>query len=155
MLKPAQNPIAQKDLAIIDAAESAAKRSGFFGHITRSSGRLTCAAANSAAPAEYRLERANDGWWVSLVTADRWLSQSIEADLVHTGDKLEELLEEELSELGAAITRLRIDHFRSDDKLFTFRSPLPEHADGDLAAKALLAYEQCFRYLGDMQAGED
>ena len=33
------------------------------------------------------------------MTKDRWLSESIEGDLEHTGDELEELLEEELVEL--------------------------------------------------------
>ena len=34
------------------------------------------------------------------MTKDRWLSESIEGDLEHTGDELEELFEEELVELN-------------------------------------------------------
>lgn len=87
--------------------------------------------------------------------ADRWLSESIETDLLHTGDKVEELLAEELAEQGFPTGHgLRIEHFRSDDLLFTFRSPLslsPSAPDAaDAAARYLLAYEACFRNLGDM-----
>ena len=49
--------------------------------------------------------------------------------------------------------RLKIEHFRSDDMLFTFRSPLPAGIQAADAAKVLLAYEACFRNLGDMNAG--
>lgn len=93
--------------------------------------------------------------------ADRWLSHSIEADLLNTGDKMEDLLEEELVELrvrhaGRELGGLSVEHFRSEDKLFTFRSRLPGAAS-DLAPETisgcLLAYEACFRNLGDMAAG--
>jgi hypothetical protein len=123
---------------------------------------LVCPALNAAAPAEYRLFADGGSLWASLVTADRWLSQSIEADLVHTGDKIEDLLEEELVELDYPGKKLAIEHFRSVDKLFTFRSSLPiDLAKGDapgaveIAARALLAYEACFRRLGDMDAGDE
>jgi hypothetical protein len=94
---------------------------------------------------------------VCLQTADRWLSQSIEQDLVHTGDKMDELVEEEMVDLGYSGPRLRVEHFRSEDKLFTFRSPLPAElsASADAAALALLGYEACFRRLGDMEGGDD
>jgi hypothetical protein len=130
--------------------------------------RLVCTASASAAPAAYRVELGEDGRvWVSLVTADRWLSQSIEADLVHTGDKLEDLREEELTDLAIAIpaaaggvSRPVFEHFRSQDRLFTFRSPVPlkgidAPAAADVAALWLLGYEATFRRLGDMEAGEE
>lgn len=124
--------------------------------------RLTCPALASAALAEYRVDVQDGEFWVSLVTADRWLSQSIEQDLVHTGDKLTDLLEEELIELGHSGPGYVVEHFRSPDKLFTFRSRLAfpveraaEPAHIESAARLLLAYEQCFRRLGDMEAGEE
>jgi hypothetical protein len=120
---------------------------------------LDCAARDSAAPATYRLGFDGANLWVSLFTADRWLSQSIEADLVHTGDKLEELIEEELVDQGVEGVRPRVEHFRSEDKLFTFRSPVParaaDPASSAMAARFLLAYEACFRNLGDMAGGDD
>lgn len=142
---------------------------GEFGKVTLENGRLACRAANSAEPAEYRIDIQQDKLWVSLVTANRWLSQSIEQDLVHTGDKIPELLDEELADQGydvraAAARGLKttFEHFRSEDKLFTFRSPLPFAIDQagapgsvDAASQWLLAYEACFRRLGDMDAGND
>lgn len=143
---------------LLRAVNERAASAGVFGAITldESIPRLTCAAANSAEPAEYRLDVQQGRLWVSLVTANRWLSESIETDLLHTGDKLDELIEEELDELGFDIKAARVtfEHFRSDDKLFTFRSPIP--AEADAATKWLLAYEACFRRLGDMDsAGEE
>jgi hypothetical protein len=95
---------------------------------------------------------------VSLVTSNRWLSESIEAELMHTGDKIEELLEEELIDQGYE-GKLTCQHYRSDDMLFTFRSEVPVKPDSNGAAGAascLLAYEACFRELGDMETdGEE
>lgn len=140
-----------------------------FGPITLTPARLACRAANSAEPAEYRLDVQDGRLWVSLVTDNRWLSQSIEQDLVHTGDKIPELVDEELADVGydvkaaaARSQRTTFEHFRSTDKLFTFRTPLPIALDQagapssiDLAAQHLLAYEACFRRLGDMDAGTE
>ncbi len=122
---------------------------------------LVCAARGAASPASYRLEIDKDRLWVSLVMADRWLSESIEADLMHTGDRLEDLLDEELSELGYEQSPLPFEHFRNDERLFVFRSPVPidlariGERDADVAATVLLAYEACFRNLGDMSGGDD
>ena len=141
-----------------DAVRPIADATGVFGPVSVKDGRLVCVAKAAAAPASYRLWVEGDRPWVSLVMADRWLSESIEADLMHAGDKMEDLLEEELVDQGAAATRLKIEHFRSDDLLFTFRSPLPLSTAADqapAAAKFLLAYEACFRNLGDMNAGEE
>lgn len=120
---------------------------------------LTCAARGSASPAFYRLEQDKGRLWVSLVMADRWLSESIEADLMHTGDRLEDLIDEELVELGFEDGPLPFEHFRNDERLFVFRSPVPIDLsrpgarDADVAATVLLAYEACLRNLGDMSGG--
>ncbi len=53
---------------------------------------LRMIATQAAAPAEYRLFRDGGKVWIGLFTADRYLSQSIEQDLVHTGDKLPDLI---------------------------------------------------------------
>ncbi len=95
--------------------------------------------------------------WVSLKTADRWLSESIEAALMHSGDKIEDLLEEELYDQGFE-ARLPVDHFRDDMKMYVFRSPVFLPPDEQLddermierVTQVILAFEACFRQLGDM-----
>jgi hypothetical protein len=132
-----------------------------FGPVEVREGMLVCRARASAAPASYRLFLDQGRLWVALVMADRWLSESIESDLVEHGDRLEDLLEEEMVELGLHPAEpARFEHFRSDALLFTFRSPLPitpEQAGSDQAVETaatwLLAYEAMFRNLGDMNEG--
>lgn len=149
--------------AMLAAVAERAERAGVFGSVKAEGVRVACEAANSAEPASYRVDAVGDAVWVSLVMEDRWQSESIESDLMHTGDKLEELMDEELAELGYD-TRSNpgpaYQHFRSEDMLFTFRSRVP--LDGlETAAAAervgqwLLAYEACFRQLGDMDASGD
>lgn len=123
---------------------------------------LVCHARASAEPASYAIFSDAGRTFVALQTPARYLSQSIEADLVHTGDKLEDLLMEELVELGYDGKPLPVEHFRTPDKLYTFRSPVPlgqpatDRATTDLLITCLLAYEACFRRLGDMEsAGEE
>ena len=116
---------------------------------------LVCRAMGAAEEASYRVRVAEDRVWVELVMADRWLSESIEADLMHTGDKLEELLEDELVDLGESDPSVSFEHFRSDDMLFTFRTPIDvsQRAQAEISEQVLsmlIAYEACFRNLGDM-----
>ncbi|MEM9420154.1 MAG: hypothetical protein AAGA25_14035 [Planctomycetota bacterium] len=100
--------------------------------------------------------------WVGMYTPDRWLSGSIEADVLHMGDKYEDLLEEELIDQGYN-ARFDMQHFRDDEKQFVFRSAVPVDSeklleDPGLAERlfqALCAYEACFRELGDMIPEED
>lgn len=143
----------------LQAVAGIARRSGAFGNVRLEDGRLVCRARASGEPAFYRIEADEGALWVSLVMENRWLSESIEAGLMHSGDKLEELLEEELVDQGYDGKAPPVQHFRSDDLLFTFRSRLPfpptEAASGaDVAGRWLLAYERCFSQLGDMSAEE-
>ena len=117
--------------------------------------RLVCQARGPESEAFYWADCTPDGWVVSLVTTDRWLSESIEAELVHTGDTIEELIEEELIDLGVDPDVVRVEHFRSDDMLYTFRTPLPAGTAIDEACTWLLAYEATFRVLGDMTAEDE
>jgi hypothetical protein len=131
--------------------------SGAFGDVSVQDGMLCCAAAASAEPATYRVLLDDGALYVALVMENRWQSESIESDLMNTGDPIEELIEEELVDQGYDGGRLPVEHYRSDDMLFTFRSKLPLSKD-DLAsdagvktaAQCLLAYEACFAQLGDM-----
>ncbi len=155
-------PDAVKKL-FVRVAENA-RTSGVFASVAVDTS-IECAALESAAPATYSVEfdHAKAAVYVGLTMADRWLSESIESQLVEHGDKMEELLEDELVELdyfvagGTPITK--IEHFRSDAKLFTFRAIVGLEA-GDMdkntvvLTRALLAFEACFRQLGDMQGGE-
>jgi hypothetical protein len=145
---------------LLTGVRERAERAGVFGGVEIRRGVLVCRARDSAAPASYRIGPDQGRLWVSLVMADRWLSESIEADLMHTGDKMEELIGEELAELGQPGEPPVVEHFRSEDLLFTFRSPLPvSHSapdpsrEAEVAAAWLLAYEAAFRNLGDMSAG--
>lgn len=153
---------------LLQAVAAAASKAGVFGPVEvrdasgSSPAMLVCHAKNSAAPAEYRVFVESGKVYVALVTADRWLSQSIEAQLFHLGDKLEELLEEDLYDQGYERGTLPIEHFRSADKLYTFRSPLPIDPGAvdapeavTTASQCLLGYEGCFRRLGDMDAGDE
>jgi len=133
-----------------------AEKAGVFKDVKINSlGVLQCAALGSEEPAWYRVDQSNGTWNVSLVTANRWLSESIEADLMHYGDPIEELIEEELVDQGYKGKPLEVKHYRSDDMLYTFCSPLPIKGTGDvnaaqIATQCLLAYEAAFRQLGDM-----
>jgi len=75
---------------------------------------------------------------------------------MHYGDPIEELVEEELAELGWKGKIPTIRHFRDDAKLYTFENELPAVAcaDAELAAKFLFAYEAAFRSLGDVGSGD-
>ncbi|MAD20306.1 MAG: hypothetical protein CMJ52_09060 [Planctomycetaceae bacterium] len=119
---------------------------------------IRCRARDVESDAYYVLAPTGDGHVVRFETPDRWLSESVEADLYHSSDSLEELLEESLDELEWPIDRVPVTpfrHFRSDDFLYTFENDIPA-GEGDPESTAgtwMLAYEATFRELGDV-AGE-
>ena len=120
-------------------------------------GALRAKARDVECDAWYILEPSDNAMAVLLVTPDRWLSESIEADLLHTGDTMEELLEDELVDLGyraSSESAIRIEHYRSEDRLYTFRCLMPKGIDEDAIFTWLLAFEAAFHELGDM-GGED
>lgn len=144
-----------------------AKAAKVFGEISVSPAMLKCDAAASADPAFYSLSVDGGKMWVNLKTAARYLSQSIEQDLVHTGDKIPDLLHEELVELGyldllPGGPTLGFEHFRDEQKLYTFRTATPidlnrlhDAKTVQLATMMLLGYEATFRRLGDMEADDE
>lgn len=146
-------------VTLLESIAAAARAAGVFGAVRVEPGRVIAAAKAPAAPAEYRVEVEGAKAAVGVYTADRWLSHSVEADLLHTGDDLEDLLQDELDEVGLPKLGLTIDHFRNDEKLFTFRSVTGIRLDDPHASKhlgaILLAYEACFRHLGDLHQDED
>ncbi len=130
-----------------------------FEAVVVEAGRVIATARDVDGAASYEVAGEGDAATAGLYTPDRWLSGSIEADLVHTGDKMEDLLEEELIEQGVE-HRLEIRHFRNDAKQFVFESNVTrgELDDGqwvDRLVRVLLAYEACFRELGDFAASDE
>lgn len=101
----------------------------------------------------YEISPTEGGCLLALMTKDRWLSESIEGDLEHTGDELEELFEEELVELDwdGAVPTFR--HFRNEQREYVFSCVWPS-ADPAEIAVALQAMVVMFTELGDM-GGED
>ncbi len=145
---------------IIAIAKDRAEQAKVFDSVQIQDGCLVCLAQGSAEPAHYRLTPLDGELIVSLDMADRWQSESIESTLMHTGDKLEELLDEELAELGYEGDEPTYRHFRSDAMLFVFETTVPlagldTAAAGERAAQFLLGYEACFRQMGDMDADGD
>lgn len=150
--------------ALYEEAGDRAREAKVFARVRRNDDALICRARDVDSDTQYRVEVAekHDLVWVGLYTPDRWLSESIETDLLHLGDKLEDLLEEELYDQGFE-ARLPMEHFRDDEKQYVFRSPvfLPksEKLDGegmiDRVTRVLLAYEAMFRQLGDMDPDEE
>jgi len=118
-------------------------------------------AKDTPEPVFYRLEVLDGDLAVSWCSPDRYISQSIETDVLWTGDDLDDLIDEELVDLGWNRGRLKpLKHFRNDEMLFVFISRLPIPADRASSSDAkdialcLMAYEHAFRELGDM-AGEE
>ena len=101
----------------------------------------------------YEISPTEGGCLLALMTEDRWLSESIEGDLEHTGDELEELFEEELVELNwdGAVPTFR--HFRNEKREYVFSCVWPSAAPAEIAV-ALQAMVVMFTELGDM-GGED
>ncbi len=139
---------------LLNTVNSRVASSGVFSRIESLADRLRCHAKGCAEPAWYELADVDGRLVVRFATPDRWLSGSIESDLMHFGDPIEELVEEELAELGWRGKVPSIKHFRDDDKLYTFENAVPA-ADADTASKFLLAYEAAFRALGDVGGDKD
>jgi len=145
---------------ILETITQGAKKANSFGSIEPSGLIIELQAWGAAEPACYRVYLDSDTPIVELATKDRWLSESIEAELVESGDKLNELIEDELVDLGydEDSGAVKFEHYRSDDMEFVFRSkviPMNGQEQSEACLQWLLAYEQCFRQLGDMDESED
>jgi hypothetical protein len=138
----------------LNAIAAKATERGVFASVTLHGNDLECAALEAAAPATYSLHARGDQVTVRLRTADRWLSESIETDLLHFGDAIEDLVAEELVELGGDGQVPKIRHFRNDAREYVFENEIPQ-ADERSTLLFLLAYEAAFRQLGDMGGGDE
>ena len=117
--------------------------------------RLVAMARGAAAEAHYCLEHRGGTWEVLMLTKDRWLSESIEAEVMHHGDSLEELIEEELIDLGLDAVEVTMQHYRDDDFRYVFKSPIGSEATDTEIATWLLGYEAAFKQLGDMTEDQE
>lgn len=144
---------------VFDHAVQQLEESGVFAGVTRTGAGVRCDAMHVEEECYYAVEAGDDGVvWVGWYTPDRWLSESVEADLVHTGDKIDELIEEELVDQGLSV-RMKLEHFRDADKVFVFRGRLQLPDDpgqaSSVVVRTLLAFQACFIELGDMGPDED
>ena len=141
----------------MNAVRDRANASGRFAEVTSRDGSIRCRAKDAAAEAWYLVDRVGDAWNVALVTPDRWLSESVEGDMLEGRDTAEELVDDELVEVGFPNRCGKIRHFRDDDKQYVFRTEVPlagiaDEADG--VTTFLLAFESAFGQLGDMAGGD-
>jgi hypothetical protein len=140
---------------ILTTVRDRAQSSGRFAAVTLDGTTLRCRA--KGADACYVVDREGEGWAVSLLTADRWLSESIEGDMLEGRDTAEELVDDELVDVGFPGRCQPVKHFRDDAKQYVFRSRVPLDGGSDAAALTatyLLAFEAAFANLGDMQGGD-
>lgn len=143
---------------VLTSLHASAKQAGVFASITLDGPRLECEALDAAAPAQYRVEITPDGWAISLGTVDRWLSESIESQLVESRDSMEDLLREELVDLEWTDAPPKIRHFRDDARRYVFECTVAFGCDAtdDLRRTScfLLAFQSMFRQLGDMSGAQ-
>lgn len=155
MTAPRPEPMNRSEL--LQTVASAIPANGPFASIEVHADRIRCHAKDAPAPAWYELATTDAGIIVRFATPDRWLSESVETDLMHFGDPIEELIEEELAELGWNGSVPSVRHFRDDARLYTFENTIPTTAGEatEVARLFLLAYEQAFRALGDVGGGDE
>ena len=144
---------------VFDACIQPLTETKTFAAIKRTNAGVRCDALHVEEEGSYAAHAEDDGTvWVGWYTPDRWLSESVEADLVHTGDKIDELLEEELVDQGLSV-KIALEHFRDREKIFVFRGKVELPGDSGeataLLVKLLLAFQACFVELGDMRPTED
>lgn len=151
--------VSAETMRLLGEAARLAEQSGAFAEVRAEGALVTC--RDPIQPdASFRIEAEGSRVYVTWTSPNRYLSQSIEAELMWTGDDLDDLIDEEVADQGRAGSPLgRVEHFRNEEKLFTFRSvvPLEGNVARDAAAlcKCLLAYQAAFRDLGDMKAGDE
>jgi len=152
-----------KTAELMRAVAALAESKGCFADVRVVGSMVDCRAKQCPDDAAYRLAIEDGRLYVSWLSADRYLSQSIEADLMWTGDDLDEMFAEELADLGWTGGPLGgVEHFRNSEKLFTFRSAVPldidrldSGRDAQALVNCLLAYEAVFGQLGDMKGDDD
>lgn len=144
---------------VFDATIQPLKDADVFEAVTRTDQGVRCDAMHVEEECYYAAHIGKEGAvWVGWYSPDRWVSGSIEGDLVHTGDKIDELLEEELVDQGLSI-KIPLEHYRNEDKVFVFHGKLGLPGDparaADTLVRIMIAFQACFVELGDMAPSED
>lgn len=144
---------------VFDSAVQPLTEAQVFASVSRTDTGVRCDALHVQEECYYALNAKPDGTvWVGWYTPDRWLNESVEADLVHTGDTIDELLEEELIDQDIS-QKLTLEHLRNQDKVFVFRGKLELPSDTAQAVQLLVnvlrAFQACFLELGDMGPDEE
>lgn len=145
----------------LQALADAARSSGAFARVTAHPTMVVCEPKVAGEEASYRVEIDGGRVFVGWATPNRWMSQSVEAELKWTGDDLQELIEDECRVAGYEGPPIGMfEHFRSPELLYTFRNHVPMSGaagrpggavDVRRVAQCLLGYEGTFRELGDMR----
>ena len=132
------------------------KKADIFDQIESTDQSFSGKAREAEEDAFYRIGFEEGTLYAGLYIQDRWLSESIETELLHCGDTIDELLEEEMVELGLDFS-LKIQHFRNDNLEYVFRSPITQGDQQNAQTLALIiqSYNACFEQLGDMGEEED
>lgn len=138
----------------LDTVVSGARGCGRFSSVDADATGVAARPGDPEIDAAFRVDWNGGGFEVALKTPDRWLSQSVEASLMNTGDDLEDLIDEELVELGCDDGPLPVKHFRDEQKQYVFVSPVPGDSAQTLVA-CLCAYERAFAGLGDFLSHDD
>ena len=135
------------------------QRSGRFASVEATDAAVRCRARDVESEAFYVLTRSERGLVVRFETPDRWLSESVEAELYHASDSLDELLEETLDDMDWPVDAAPVGtfrHYRSEDLTYVFEHDVPDHGDpARTACTWLLAYEATFHELGDVAGGDE
>jgi hypothetical protein len=145
------------------AAAALAEQGEVFTSARAGESELICTPADCEGEADYRIGCLDGELFVLWTSPDRYLSQSIEGDLMWTGDDLDDCIDEELVDQGWTGGSLgKVEHFRDECMRYVFRSLIPVQIDALSPDKhaghflqCLLAYEATFRELGDMTGDKD
>ncbi|HBS29258.1 MAG TPA: hypothetical protein DEB06_07360, partial [Phycisphaerales bacterium] len=109
---------------LMEQAGALARASGAFAAVTVHPTRVDC--TDPVQPeALFRFALDAGALTVNWVSADRYLSQSIEAELRWTRESIDDLMDEELADRGFDGSASRMTHFRDAEKCFVFRWELP------------------------------
>ena len=161
---------------LLNAIASKAEALDIFDGIETTEDRVLCYADGPESPAWYAIrvnhvlaagafnedEETAPSVTLSWNSKDRYLSGSIEGDLVYTGDDLDDMLDEELVDLGWSRGRLDpFKHYRDEEETFVFVFALPlkqdklSERDADDLVKCLQAADLVFSELGDMAEDDE
>lgn len=149
--------------AFLDALIEPLKAHPLFDAARRDADSAIAHATDTPEDAHFCVEVDSEGIWLTWASTDRYLSQSIEADLMFTGDDLDDMIDEEMVDAGWDLGKLSPStHYRDDHMRFVFRCKAPIKPDAIDAqshaepfANGLAGFATAFAELGDMSEGDE